>query len=89
LREMADREKETMLECLSKSLQKLPPESFNLITRYHQGEDAPDKVRRKELAQRLGIPLNALRIRAYRIRCELEACVENCQRLNNKAEITP
>lgn len=80
LRETGYREKENMLECLNKCLQKLPPESFNLITRYHQDEDAPNKVRRKELAQTLGIPLNALRIRAYRIRCEIAACVENCLR---------
>jgi DNA-directed RNA polymerase specialized sigma24 family protein len=78
LRNMGYREKEIMLECLNKCLQKLPPESFYLITRYHQGEDAPNKIRRKELAQMLGIPINALRIRAYRIRCEVEACVENC-----------
>jgi DNA-directed RNA polymerase specialized sigma24 family protein len=71
-------EKEHLLECLNECLRKLPPESLHLITKYHQGEEAPDKVRRKELAQVLGIPLNALRIRAYRIRIELEECVENC-----------
>jgi DNA-directed RNA polymerase specialized sigma24 family protein len=81
LREMGHLEKERLLECLNGCLQKLPPESFHLITRYHQGEEAPDKidkVRRKELANALGIPLNALRIRAYRIRVEIEECVENC-----------
>jgi DNA-directed RNA polymerase specialized sigma24 family protein len=81
LREMRHREKERLLECLNRCLQKLPPESFHLIARYHQGEEAPDKmdkVRRKELANALGIPLNALRIRAYRIRVEIEECVENC-----------
>jgi DNA-directed RNA polymerase specialized sigma24 family protein len=84
LRKMEHTEKERMLECLNQCLQKLPPESLHLITRYHQGEEAPDKsdkmdkVRRKELARALGIPLNALRIRAYRIRVEIEGCVENC-----------
>jgi DNA-directed RNA polymerase specialized sigma24 family protein len=87
LREMGYLEKERMLECLNQCLQKLPPESFHLITKYHQGDEASnkmDKVRRKELAKALGIPLNALRIRAYRIRVEIEACVENC--LNRSPE---
>jgi DNA-directed RNA polymerase specialized sigma24 family protein len=90
LREMGYREKERILECLNQCLQKLPPESFHLITRYHQGEEAPDKsdkmdkVRRNELANALGIPLNALRIRAFRIRGEIQACVENC--LNHSPE---
>jgi RNA polymerase sigma factor (sigma-70 family) len=78
LRETEQREKERLLECLNRCLQKLPPESFYLITRYHQEEEAPNKARRKELAQSLGIPLNALRIRAYRIRVAIEECVEKC-----------
>jgi DNA-directed RNA polymerase specialized sigma24 family protein len=78
LREMEQLEKERLLECLNQCLQKLPPENIHLITRYHQGEEAIDKVRRRELAQSLGIPLNALRIRAYRIRVEIEKCVESC-----------
>jgi DNA-directed RNA polymerase specialized sigma24 family protein len=78
LREMEHTEKERLLECLNGCLQKLPTESLNLISRYHQGEEAPDRVRRKELARALGIPLNALRIRAYRIRVQIEECVEHC-----------
>jgi RNA polymerase sigma factor (sigma-70 family) len=78
LRETEQREKERLLECLNRCLQKLSPDSLHLITRYHQGEDVPNKARRKELAQSLGIPLNALRIRAYRIRAAIEECVEKC-----------
>jgi len=76
LRETEHLEKERLLECLNQCLQKLSPESLHLITEYHQGEEASDKIRRKKLAQALGIPLNALRIRAYRIRVEIEECVE-------------
>lgn len=78
LRETEQREQERLLECLNRCLRKLPPESLHLITRYHQGEESPNKTRRKELAQSLGIPLNALRIRAYRIRASIEECVEKC-----------
>jgi len=76
--ETEQRKKERLLECLNRCLQKLSPESLQLITRYHQGEEDLDKARRKELAQSLGIPLNALRIRAYRIRAAIEECVKNC-----------
>src|SRR5262249_58023758 len=78
LRDMEQKEKERLLECLNQCLQNLPPESLHLITKYHLGEGAMDKARRKELAQSLGIPLNALRIRAYRIRAAIEECVRNC-----------
>jgi DNA-directed RNA polymerase specialized sigma24 family protein len=79
-RETKQRERERQLDCLNRCLQKLPPESLYLITMYHhgEGEEAPDKARRKELAQSLGIPLNALRIRAYRIRTAIVECVKNC-----------
>jgi DNA-directed RNA polymerase specialized sigma24 family protein len=78
LRETEQREKERLIECLNRCLQKLPHESLHLITIYHQGEESLNKARRKELAQSLGIPLNALRIRAYRIRAAIEECVKNC-----------
>jgi DNA-directed RNA polymerase specialized sigma24 family protein len=76
--ETEQRDKERLLECLNRCLQKLSPESLHLITRYHQGEEVLNKARRKELAQSLGIPLNALRIRAYRIRAAIEECVKKC-----------
>jgi len=84
LRELEHLEKEHLLECLNRCLLRLSPESIYLITRYHQGEETSDKVRRKELARALGIPLNALRIRAYRIRAELEKCVMDC--LNRRSK---
>jgi RNA polymerase sigma factor (sigma-70 family) len=78
LRVTEQMENERLLECLNRCMQKIPPESIDLITRYHQGGEVSDKERRKELAQSLGIPLNALRIRAYRIRAAIEECVKNC-----------
>ena len=78
LRETERRKKERLFECLNRCLQKLPPKSLNLIIGYHQGEGSTNKARRKEMAQTLGIPLNALRIRAYRIRSAIEECIRNC-----------
>lgn len=64
--------------CLDHCLQHLPDESRDLITEYYNDEKGRKIERRKRLAVRLGIPLNALRIRAYRIRLNLETCVREC-----------
>jgi DNA-directed RNA polymerase specialized sigma24 family protein len=65
------------LDCLEGCLRALSPADSNLIVQYY--DDAQSRIaNRRDLADRLGIPLNALRIRAHRIRLRLEACVENC-----------
>lgn len=65
-------------ECLRRCLERLPPETGELILRYYQEEKGAKIENRKELADRLGIALNALRIRACRIREKLETCVRDC-----------
>jgi DNA-directed RNA polymerase specialized sigma24 family protein len=77
-REVEKLESEQRLECLDECVRSLPPQSLLLITEYHQGAGGDKIAQRKEMAHRLKIPLNALRIRAYRIRGELEACVKSC-----------
>ena len=64
--------------CFERCLQHLPEESRSLIIEYYQDEKSRKIERRKALAERLSIPLNALRIRAHRIRAGLEACVRAC-----------
>jgi len=73
-------EQEHRLECLDGCVQRLPAQQLILITQYHQGEGGAKIARRNELAKQLNIPLNALRIRAFRIRGELESCVSDCAR---------
>jgi DNA-directed RNA polymerase specialized sigma24 family protein len=64
--------------CLDRCLGKLPIETRILIRDYYS-EDGSAKIRlRKQMAQRLGIRLNALRIRAHKIRISLETCVRDC-----------
>ena len=58
--------------------QGLPPKDLDLIGGYYQGETSVKIHNRRSLAAKLGVPLNALRIRALRIRERLEACVEGC-----------
>lgn len=68
------------IECLRECLQGLPDENHQLILEYYQGEKG-DKIRnRKKLMERLGIPVNTLRMRALRLRERLQACVEDCVR---------
>jgi len=79
-REEARQEQERRLECLGECLQNLPAEGRELVTKYHQSEGRAKIEGRKELAALLKIPLNALRIRVFRIRTELEGCVDGCLR---------
>lgn len=72
--------RERKLECLDACVRRLPAQQLVLITEYHQGEGAAKIARRNQLAKQFGIPLNALRIRAYRIRGELETCISGCMR---------
>ncbi|MGI9068761.1 MAG: RNA polymerase sigma factor [Pyrinomonadaceae bacterium] len=65
-------------ECLERCIQKLTPDNRLLVLQYYQ-EDKRAKIdHRKLLAEQLGIALNALRIRAHRIRTSLQECVQTC-----------
>jgi DNA-directed RNA polymerase specialized sigma24 family protein len=65
-------------ECLEQCIESLPAQSKELFLQYYREEKRAKIVNRKRLAEKLGIPLNALRIRACRIRMNLQACVLEC-----------
>jgi DNA-directed RNA polymerase specialized sigma24 family protein len=67
---------ERRLESIDACLQKLKPEQRELIVEYYRDARRQKIERRRDLAKRLGISMNALGIRAARIRGALEACVE-------------
>jgi DNA-directed RNA polymerase specialized sigma24 family protein len=69
---------ERRLECLESCAGELPPEARLLILSYYEGGAGERITGRKQLAARLGIPINNLRIRAHRIRERLEKCVSSC-----------
>ncbi|HEX7313012.1 MAG TPA: hypothetical protein VF297_03780 [Pyrinomonadaceae bacterium] len=73
-----DPQDEARRACLDRCLQDLPEEHRALIIGYYDDEKGRKIERRRHLAARLGIPINALRIRAHRIRLRLEACVGEC-----------
>ena len=70
--------REHLLSCLDQCTEKLDPAHRDLIIRYYHGEQRVKIQNRVTLAQELGITINALSIRACRIRGKLEACVRDC-----------
>ena len=71
---------ELRLDCLECCLDRLKPDQRELIVEYYADERRQKIERRREMATRLGITMNALGIRAFRIRDGLMACVESCRR---------
>jgi DNA-directed RNA polymerase specialized sigma24 family protein len=69
---------EAWLACLDRCLERLPVESRRLVLLYHQDQRRARIDRRQELARGLGIGLNALRIRVFRLRGAVETCVRAC-----------
>ena len=65
-------------ECLERCMGGLPAVSRDLVLQYYREEKREKIEHRKRLASRLGIGLNALRIRACRIRETLYQCVQTC-----------
>ena len=70
--------RERLLNCLEMCTEKLEKTNRELIIRYYHGEQRVKIENRRTLAQELGITINALSIRACRIRDKLEACVKQC-----------
>jgi RNA polymerase sigma factor (sigma-70 family) len=66
------------LDCFDQCLEKLDDEERDIIMKYYKGEKKAKIESRKQLAEELGIPLNALRIRTHRIREKLEKCINDC-----------
>jgi DNA-directed RNA polymerase specialized sigma24 family protein len=68
------------LECLDRCLLKLKPEQRELVIEYYRDAKRQRIDRRRELARRMGITMNALGIRLSRIRGTLETCVGACRK---------
>lgn len=68
--------RERLLDRLEACLQSLPPDDRDLIVEYYRGDQREKIERRKALAGRLGVTMNALCIRASRLRDRLETCVK-------------
>jgi DNA-directed RNA polymerase specialized sigma24 family protein len=71
-------EKEMENECLEQCMRQLIPRNRELIVEYYRYDRAAKIQHRKELAERMDVAVNALRIRAHRIRNNLQKCVFRC-----------
>ncbi|HKV35581.1 MAG TPA: sigma-70 family RNA polymerase sigma factor [Pyrinomonadaceae bacterium] len=65
-------------QCLRSCLAQLPAQQRGLALDYYVDEKSKKIKSRQELASELGLTVNALRIRAHRIRAILEKCVKEC-----------
>jgi len=73
-----DGDREKLLFCLDRCLQRLGDEDSSLILDYYTGEQRAKIDQRRRIADRLKLTANALTIRASRIRNRLEECVLAC-----------
>lgn len=72
-------QKENHEECLERCLGCLSDDDREVIIEYYRYKKSEKINSRKRLAARLGISLNTLRVKMYRQRTNLEACVEKCR----------
>jgi DNA-directed RNA polymerase specialized sigma24 family protein len=70
--------KERLSDCLEKCLGGLAGSDRDLILEYYRGEQRTKIENRRGLATALRLSVNALTIRASRIRNKLELCVKEC-----------
>jgi len=71
-------ESEARLECLLKCLRSLPNEQYEIVTKYYEEQKKAKINNRKALAERYLLSMNALRIKASRLRKLLRECVLEC-----------
>jgi DNA-directed RNA polymerase specialized sigma24 family protein len=81
-------ESDPRLECLTRCLAELPPEGRELILRYYSDDKRQKINNRLALSEELGIPLNAVRSRAQRIRDKLERCIRSCSNERDRTAAT-
>lgn len=71
--------REQRLDCLDRCLAALKDDQRSLIVEYYADARRERIDRRRGLAGRLGISMNALSIRVWRVRDGLRACLEACR----------
>jgi DNA-directed RNA polymerase specialized sigma24 family protein len=73
-----DYKKEAESQCLDKCMAQLPAPNREFIRKYYYGNKGEKIRQRKELAANLSIGLDALRVKALRIRRILKKCTNDC-----------
>ena len=75
-----DEDDPVLERCLERCKRRLSHKNRVLIEAYYQGEKAEKKENRRKLAVKLGISMDALRLRVHRIKRELSDCCEACRK---------
>jgi RNA polymerase sigma factor (sigma-70 family) len=75
---VTDDDDDHLYECLDRCMETISEKSRQLVLRYYENEKKAKIEDRKTIADELGIGVNALRIRAHRIRLTLRKCVASC-----------
>jgi DNA-directed RNA polymerase specialized sigma24 family protein len=74
-------EPNTRLDCLKKCLAEVSSNDSDrrLILGYYSAADGEkNKIQRKNLAEKLGLTMNTLKVKACRLRERLERCINDC-----------
>lgn len=71
-------EKEMLDSCLRHCLDKLDKDKRDMILEYYRGDQQVKIQARRALAERLGIELPNLRLKAQRVRSTLKKCILDC-----------
>lgn len=71
-------------DCLQLCLQDLSSEKREMILAYYAKEKQAKIDHRNELAQQLGISVETLRVKVYRLRGSLEGCIQRCLKRKNQ-----
>ena len=74
----SDDEVNRKFECLDECIAKLPADSRELILDYYQEEKRAKIDFRRQIAQRMGMDVENLRVRVFRIRAAIYKCMEKC-----------
>jgi DNA-directed RNA polymerase specialized sigma24 family protein len=76
----SDDRTERSLECLNACLGRMKPNDRDLIVEYYRDAKRQRIDQRRAIAAKLGITMNALGIRIWRLRASLQSCVGNCRK---------
>jgi len=75
-----DEDRGRSLTCLDRCLDRLKADDRTLIVEYYRDAKKERIDRRRMLASKLGVSMNALGIRTWRLRASLETCVGDCRK---------
>ena len=71
-------EQELRFDCMGSCLERLPGHIVEMLTEYSVGDREQRSEKRREMARRLGVSLNTLRLRVHRVREQLGTCLHRC-----------